>query len=455
MKQDECSTHQESLVHQVGTITHDCDYACLPSNTDDSSIVRGFVLIFLSKLPSMDKISKEVLENLCHFIIFWLLNNICCLQPKKGTMLVTGSTEYCQKIRAWQALCLLHRFVTSDIVGDVCEKVFSVMSQSMHTQIRYFIEIFIIQCARKHPDVFCSVIAKEISRRNLSLQHISSLMIISGNLIVGKYSVYDFSKPVKTEVNSIIKNILTGTLPWLSSSQGFSRAIAQLLVHKLVPLILHENGLIEEEDTCLFKSIWLFLDENSEIKRLRKKQSRFFEKYDADSVCSAEGLLQIPIDEGGEANPVNLVDMIKQTQQEVYAEARLNDAPTWKHVDDILGTDQNNVLCVQDDMSKLVNFQRKILPLDSLNLAIAESNEQRARNGAGRKKQDLIVCATLIDKVPNLAGLARSAEIFSAEMLVIPDTSVCKMDNFKSVSVGAADWINIEECKEDVSIKRL
>merc|ERR1712238_207557 len=311
------------------------------------------------------------------------------------------------------------------------------------------IEIFIIQCARKHPDVFCSVIAKEISRRNLSLQHISSLMIISGNLIVGKYSVYDFSKPVKTEVNSIIKNILTGTLPWLSSSQGFSRAIAQLLVHKLVPLISHENGLIEEEDTCLFKSIWLFLDENSEIKRLRKKQSRFFEKYDADSVCSAEGLLQIPIDEGGEANPVNLVDMIKQTQQEVYAEARLNDAPTWKHVDDILGTDQNNVLCVQDDMSKLVNFQRKILPLDSLNLAIAESNEQRARNGAGRKKQDLIVCATLIDKVPNLAGLARSTEIFSAEMLVIPDTSVCKMDNFKSVSVGAADWINIEECKED------
>jgi tRNA G18 (ribose-2'-O)-methylase SpoU len=64
----------------------------------------------------------------------------------------------------------------------------------------------------------------------------------------------------------------------------------------------------------------------------------------------------------------------------------------------------------------------------------------------------VIVCASLIDKVPNLAGLARTAEIFAAERLVVPDISVCKMDNFKSISVGAGEWIKIEECKEDVSM---
>jgi hypothetical protein len=31
------------------------------------------------------------------------------------------------------------------------------------------------------------------------------------------------------------------------------------------------------------------------------------------------------------------------------------------------------------------------------------------------------------------------------------DKSVTKMDNFKSLSVGAGDWIDIEEVKEDVS----
>ena len=72
------------------------------------------------------------------------------------------------------------------------------------------------------------------------------------------------------------------------------------------------------------------------------------------------------------------------------------------------------------------------------------------KRAAGNRKQELIVCASLVDKAPNLGGLARTAEIFSANRLVIPDKSVCKMDNFKSLSVGAGDWIDIEEVKEEV-----
>ena len=99
----------------------------------------------------------------------------------------------------------------------------------------------------------------------------------------------------------------------------------------------------------------------------------------------------------------------------------------------------------------VANFQRKIIPLDELNLALETLKERRQRNVVGRKKQKLVVCASLIDKVPNLGGLARTSEIFAAEKLVIPDIGVAKMDNFKSLSVGAGDWIEIEECKEEVS----
>jgi len=74
--------------------------------------------------------------------------------------------------------------------------------------------------------------------------------------------------------------------------------------------------------------------------------------------------------------------------------------------------------------------------------------QQNLQNAAGRKRQSLIVCATLIDKIPNLAGLARTVEIFAAEKLVVPDKRVCKMDSFRSISVTAGDWIDIEECEE-------
>ena len=58
------------------------------------------------------------------------------------------------------------------------------------------------------------------------------------------------------------------------------------------------------------------------------------------------------------------------------------------------------------------------------------------------------MCASLIDKVTNLAGLTRTAEIFAAEKIIVPDATVRKMDNFKSIAVGAEDWIDVEECKE-------
>ena len=104
-----------------------------------------------------------------------------------------------------------------------------------------------------------------------------------------------------------------------------------------------------------------------------------------------------------------------------------------------------------DDDEALVGFQRKIVPIDSLNLSLEDSQQQSLRNAAGRKRQELIVCATFVDKIPNLGGLARTSEIFAADKLVIPDKRVVKMDNFKSISVSAGDWIPIEEVKEEVS----
>jgi tRNA G18 (ribose-2'-O)-methylase SpoU len=186
---------------------------------------------------------------------------------------------------------------------------------------------------------------------------------------------------------------------------------------------------------------------------LRKKQSKFFDRYDADEMCSAESLLQLEVDEGAEASPEHMVDAIKKCLELVYLEAHEHEAPMWKQVAEIM--ERNESASTQDATvaeCELVNFQRKIIPLDSLELDLEASRDARLKNALGRKKQQLVVCASLVDKVPNLAGLARTSEIFAAERLVIPDTTVCRMDNFKNVSVGAGDWIEIEGCKEDVSV---
>jgi len=278
-------------------------------------------------------------------------------------------------------------------------------------------------------------------------------MILGGNWIVGRYKL-DFFSPSTDVGCHRIRVVLSGAIPWLSSTQGFSRAIAQLLVHHAIPMVLNvKDGTGRLKDSSLdndgvLRLIYDFLNENRDMSRLRRKQAKFFEAYDIESVCSASGVLSIPVDEGEEAEPVHLVNVMKQTLIEVYEEAHGCDVPQWKQVEEILNA--NTADRSPTEHSDVVNFQRKIIPIDALNLAMESQRQIKLRNATGERKQQLIVCASLIDKVPNLAGLARTAEIFAADRLVIPDKSVCKVDEFQSISVGAGDWIDIEEVRPEV-----
>lgn len=63
------------------------------------------------------------------------------------------------------------------------------------------------------------------------------------------------------------------------------------------------------------------------------------------------------------------------------------------------------------------------------------------------KRQDLIVVASLIDKIPNLAGLTRTCEVFRAAALVVSDMNIIKDPMFASISVTAEQWVPFTEVK--------
>ena len=60
----------------------------------------------------------------------------------------------------------------------------------------------------------------------------------------------------------------------------------------------------------------------------------------------------------------------------------------------------------------------------------------------------MILVASLIDKVPNLAGLTRTCEIMNVKGLVIGNRQVVKTDEFKTIAVTAEKWLPIYEVQE-------
>ena len=70
------------------------------------------------------------------------------------------------------------------------------------------------------------------------------------------------------------------------------------------------------------------------------------------------------------------------------------------------------------------------------------SEEAVVRHGHIQRQQGAVVVGTLLDKAPNLGGLARTCEIFGAAALVVPDRAVLQDASFLSVSVSAELWVS-------------
>lgn len=292
---------------------------------------------------------------------------------------------------------------------------------------------------------------EQLQRTDLSAHEVASVMVIVGNLLVGRYADEFLSSAVfnQSEVQELREGVLFGVVRWLSSTQSFARAIAQLLAFKIIPTVVDVGSSGDPQLKSNKRNAWYLLSvykyflENSDAKRLREKQSQFFDVFDVEETCTPEGLSRLPIDMSGEVNPVTMVERIVDCLKGMIDEAE-------EEFLDLATPSPKSEEPEQEESVVEGNLQRKIVPVDALNLALETAREQRLRNFAGRRKQELIVCAALIDKAPNLGGLCRTAEIFAAKSLIVPDKNVVKNEVFTALSVGATDWIDIEECKEKV-----
>ena len=82
-------------------------------------------------------------------------------------------------------------------------------------------------------------------------------------------------------------------------------------------------------------------------------------------------------------------------------------------------------------------FQRKI---DNV-LSIFPVGE-----GPVKREGEIVVVASLLDKLPNLANLTRTCEVFGVKELVIPSKTILKDPAFLNVTVTAEKWMPFVEC---------
>lgn len=150
-----------------------------------------------------------------------------------------------------------------------------------------------------------------------------------------------------------------------------------------------------------------------------------------------------------------------------------NDTVTIKNEDLAVG-EQRNADKGKEGMSEFVqagqetlNFQKKMTPShvcvgdENISRLVSEMEEDdqvfnlalearlHAAETIRHSRQELIVVASLVDRIPNLAGLTRTCEVFRAACLVVADKSILQDKQFQLISVTAEKWVPVTEVPVD------
>lgn len=151
--------------------------------------------------------------------------------------------------------------------------------------------------------------------------------------------------------------------------------------------------------------------------------------------------MTLQIDSFGEIIHPSIIDTMKGSVSDVIGLIKEEDGvdenkpPAW-----VAFVDRELTMPLKDN--EAYNFQRKIdFIMDSFSLF----SQFRPRELVG----DLIVVATLLDKVPNFGHLTRTCEIFGVKELVVPNKKILDDDQFLAISVSAEKHLPILDVREE------
>ena len=272
------------------------------------------------------------------------------------------------------------------------------------------------------------------------------------------------------DTRSAMRDLAEALLPWFSHHTHHVRALASLALKYYsahAPRQAVGTGSAPPTPGLLTAAALAFMTRNEEVSKMHAHLEHLFFHGDALDLPTMCDLVRVmapvasaPGEAHGERIPEGLVQRIEQ-EMNIYHRA-LNAAGPG----DVSPTEAEDAGGGEGAPGQHREgvVQRKYLPEHlaakaagaGLSEASAGSRHEGGSHedaavvseGEGAIKGQMIVVASLIDKMPNLAGIARTCEIFQTTMMVVSDKKKMLNDTtFKKVAVSSDRWAPFEQAR--------
>ncbi|XP_066928393.1 probable methyltransferase TARBP1 [Clytia hemisphaerica] len=350
-----------------------------------------------------------------------------------------------QKLRCWQAvLILLPKLPCEFDFAVLLPKLFTCCKADNQPSVKYLIEWVIVLILLTKPQLVDLLIQQfDVATE----KKIFSVTYILSTLIQLTKSISDDS------FKYIVDKTVLKILPWAQCQHLTSR------VHSHVLLELMSKRIESVGDEELIKKYhflphcFTLSEKNTAAVKHRKELARMFyvSTFNAVTSYNLEILFHTFLkehsvlgDEWIQPNCFTLPENKESVNAPLLIIRRLNVTSKSEKVTTGEKTEQKRRSDQQQQQEKYIDTQKKIMPWN-----LIPSDDLMLQSELSRKKDlgssDLILCAVLVDKIPNLGGLARTSEIFGVKRLVIGSNRYLGDPSFKSLSVTSEKWLDIEQ----------
>ena len=357
------------------------------------------------------------------------------LKPEYDSSTATifpNTIEHREKLRTWQSIMVLLPSVIStgfdscDVI-EVLKLAWENIDQENMPSTRYYMEFFIIRLLIAHP-VFLPSLWERLKNWDATPSACISSLIISHH--VGKFLA---DSPAAQDFSS---NFFDLILPFLLHNNYTVRIYATKIYHSTYELF---RSLVTVRG---YQNLFHFIDTSATCdKFLQKLQGDHFlckfsplNDFNLHFIfCELPNRAEIANDEliPGVAFPQDSPIPISKSyspQEEVSGKIRPLKKPE---------VEEGHI------------YQQKIVPFElaRYDLELSEFNALKAKEARRERDGQIIVVASLVEKIPNLAGLCRTCEILGATSLVLPNLAISETTDFKNISMTSDRWLELEACK--------
>ena len=331
--------------------------------------LRTSLLVFIEQLQHTH-IDKN-LQDFFYSLILYLLT--FSVEETSTGRHIQNSEDNGVKLRCWQALVILSKSLpvlqdqqkNQQIKDLYCQSILQLNLKD----IRFYIELFGIQLIASDTSFFYTCLSL-LHDPNQQAQAIPSLILVTSYSLLHK-SIQEEKNhsDIEEQQDAFIQAIL----PWMISPEGLIRTIAQFTGYEVLQrMTLHHS---------YYSSLLTMLQSNKRIETMRKKQHAVFKDFEIYMDCSVSILLHNSINNLHDFVPKVLLDAVQVEMNSLFSIWYKEDYPCY--------FTQQAIEEKKEEITQFDNFQRKILPWE-------ECSKQELEK---RKKQDIILIATFVDKL--------------------------------------------------------